>query len=96
MLVNIDTGRMTHAMHALLDNALKYTSRGGHITVSAQLVHSDAAPSTSSLHEDCPDGRSGIDFIRIDVADTGIGIAPVYTLPCTYTTVFTHENARED
>ncbi len=36
--VEIDTGKMMQVLSNLLDNALRYTPKGGHITLSAQQV----------------------------------------------------------
>ena len=57
-----DSNRLEQIFINLLDNAIKFTSEGGEIRISAKAVHSE---------------ELGVgDSIEISVADTGIGIAP--------------------
>jgi signal transduction histidine kinase len=55
LVVRADRPRLRQVLANLLDNALKYTGRGGHVRLAAATA---------------PDG------VRIEVRDTGIGIAP--------------------
>lgn len=57
-----DEGRLVQVLTNLLDNAIKYTPKGGTITVGATLISSLGKPSPP------------VNMIEISVADTGIGI----------------------
>ncbi|MEE3717068.1 GAF domain-containing protein [Tumidithrix elongata RA019] len=58
----LDERRIRQVLINLLNNAVKFTPEGGHITLEAMLV----SPQPSSLQN----------FVQIAVTDTGIGIAP--------------------
>lgn len=58
----------------LVGNALKFTESGGKITLRAYVLPIDAAPSSHSVSStESPDDRKKV---RVEVCDTGIGIAP--------------------
>jgi len=61
--VSLDSERICQVLTNLVSNALKFTPRGGKITVAASAVVNPAAAAPHS-------GR----FLRISVEDTGIGI----------------------
>ncbi|PTM57690.1 sensor histidine kinase [Desmospora activa] len=60
-VVFVDPNRMTQVFLNLLVNALRYTPAGGSVTVTV---------------EEEPEENQGNDFLRVVIADTGIGIAP--------------------
>jgi two-component system phosphate regulon sensor histidine kinase PhoR len=62
--VRVDPTHMGRALMLMLDNAIKFTSSGGQITVGAKaVVAPDDAPST---------WRHG--YVEVSISDTGIGI----------------------
>lgn len=61
-----DDNRVRQIITNLLSNAVKFTSAGGTVTVRCELT--DRAPHDASA--------SGGPWLRVDVEDTGIGIAP--------------------
>lgn len=63
-----DPTELKRALSHLLDNAIKFTPRGGTITVTARKAE-ELGP---SCQPQVPHG----DFVEISVADTGIGIPP--------------------
>jgi two-component system phosphate regulon sensor histidine kinase PhoR len=63
-LINGDQERLVQVLANLLDNAIKYTPEGGHITVSARRITQG-----TSRQGDGP--RHGVELV---VTDTGIGI----------------------
>jgi signal transduction histidine kinase len=66
--INMDSGKIREVISNLMDNALKYTKRGG-VSVRAELT-------TNNMQQTTNDNR----VIRITIADTGIGI-PKEELP---------------
>jgi signal transduction histidine kinase/ActR/RegA family two-component response regulator len=79
--VFIDTYKMSQVLRNLVSNAIKFTPRGGSVTVTARVVLSDAPADTVSNGP----GLFGInkkatvpsaEWLRISVSDSGAGIAP--------------------
>ncbi|MEJ2207734.1 MAG: response regulator, partial [Anaerolineae bacterium] len=66
-----DATRVTQVLTNLVGNAWHYTPEGGQVTVTAQLVH---GPGRDGMGLEGMRGAEG--FVRVDVADTGIGITP--------------------
>src|SRR5262249_5738322 len=68
-LLDADEDRIEQALVNLVDNAIKYTPRGGHVMVSARATDVARTPEGAILT--APDG-----FVEIAVTDTGIGVPP--------------------
>ena len=64
----VDQRRIRQVLINLLNNAVKFTPEGGHITLDVSLQSSPTDPKAG----DSPSQ----DFLRIAIRDTGIGIAP--------------------
>jgi len=67
--LDADEDRLEQALVNLVDNAIKYTPRGGHVTVGARLLDPARAPVGVTLP--AADG-----VVEITVSDTGIGVPP--------------------
>ena len=63
-LVRLDEGRLKQILFNLLSNAVKFSPHGGPVTIAATLLPLPSSP-------------LGVDTVRIDVTDRGIGIGPV-------------------
>jgi two-component system phosphate regulon sensor histidine kinase PhoR len=70
--VHADADRLEQALLNLVDNAIKYTPRGGHVTVTARRLDD----SKSRIKGMRPEGP----IVEIAVSDTGIGV-PEQDLP---------------
>ena len=74
-----DRRQLVSAVHALLENAITYSTEGSVVTVSSVVTtqpdapESDAKPSATSGEEIAP----GSPIVRISVRDTGMGIPTV-------------------
>jgi two-component system phosphate regulon sensor histidine kinase PhoR len=69
--------RMVQAVFNLLDNAVKYTSEGGQVRLSAKIVNRSALGvrrKDEFGERPTADGQRNADFLEISVLDTGIGI----------------------
>jgi len=65
--ITADKRKLKQIMYNLLSNAVKFTPDGGCITISAQ-------PSESKTNADSPSPESTHPELKIEVADTGIGL----------------------
>ena len=61
--VRLDEGRLKQILFNLLSNAVKFSPHGGPVTITVKSLSRTTSP-------------LGVDTVRIDVADRGIGIAP--------------------
>jgi two-component system phosphate regulon sensor histidine kinase PhoR len=66
--LDADRDRLEQALLNLVDNAIKYTPRGGHVHVAARRLRPEEIPDSQA-------GRTGA-FVEVSVADTGIGVPP--------------------
>jgi len=74
LTVPADSKRLRQVLANLVDNAIKYTSSGGRVALSA--------------HREGP-------FVRLDVADTGVGIAP-HDLPHIWDRLYRGDQSRAE
>ncbi len=66
--VLVDARQLGHALHNLIDNALRYTTRGGRVTLTAQAADVPMAPAQV--------GGAASLMVTLAVSDTGPGIPP--------------------
>lgn len=85
VLVLGDADRLRQLLLNLVDNAIKYTPAGGKVTIS--LFCNDDAPPAHDIR------TASTRWVRIDVSDTGIGIAPE-DLPYVFDRFFRSDRAR--
>src|SRR5262249_24475711 len=64
--VTVDARQLGRALHNLLDNALRYTVRGGRVTLTARAADVPAAPAQAT-------GAAPL-MVTLAVSDTGPGI----------------------
>jgi two-component system phosphate regulon sensor histidine kinase PhoR len=66
--IDADADRLEQALLNLVDNAIKYTPKGGHVRVAARRLGPREVPEAHT-------GREA-GFVEIAVADTGVGVPP--------------------
>ncbi len=69
-LVKADARRFDQILSNLISNAIKYTPRGGRISLVAQEA------TEASVPEEQREGLRAGRYVRISIRDTGVGIAP--------------------
>ena len=79
--INIDKHKMSQVLRNIVSNGLKFTPKGGKVTVKAEII-------PSSMIEDMEQtkmnrNKNG-DWFRIQITDTGPGIAKVRRSACAY------------
>jgi two-component system, OmpR family, phosphate regulon sensor histidine kinase PhoR len=67
--LDADQDRLEQAVLNLVDNAIKYTPRGGRVTVRARALAADEVPEVLRRSD-------GPGFCELVVADTGVGVPP--------------------
>jgi signal transduction histidine kinase len=74
--VCVDVEQITRALSNLVSNALRYTSEGGTITLSARLETKDERPKTKDIDDVAASFvLRPSSFVSLEVRDTGAGIA---------------------
>jgi len=68
LVTSFDADKLEKIVNNLLSNALKFTGKGGHVSVNLSLVF-------DSDDDDLEEARSDKQFIEISVRDTGTGIS---------------------
>ncbi|MFZ5518086.1 MAG: two-component regulator propeller domain-containing protein [Candidatus Zhuqueibacterota bacterium] len=69
ILVFVDQEKIENIFYNLLSNAIKFTPHGGKVHVRMSL-----SPTSAGDGADAPGKMPGLDYVRITVEDTGIGI----------------------
>jgi len=82
-LINIDKQKIAQVVRNLLSNALKFTPRGGRITIKATVIlvaaidrYAEVTPAHTSLGPSA-DCSLSPPYFRFEVTDTGPGISAV-------------------
>lgn len=78
--LQFDSFKVQQIVSDFLENARKYTPKGGTVWISAELYHWDHVSREDGRTQDArpPGSREELNSIRITVADTGPGIAAEY------------------
>ena len=78
--IPVDAAALSRALSHLLENAVKFTPPGGHVTVGALRTHGLPRPATDAQ---APHGQAAADarsrpedYVELTVQDTGVGIPP--------------------
>jgi signal transduction histidine kinase len=91
-----DGDRLAQVFTNLLDNALKYTSEGDRVQVTAQLLKAQPRPRRGGLlvrPDDTTMVGVRVDFVEVSIADTGRGI-PAADLPRIFERFYQADKAR--
>lgn len=90
LVVQGDGQRLKQLLLNLVDNAIKYSPPGGHVSLGLTTVKRDTSIATKTSSEA---GAAGGDFAEITVQDTGIGI-PAEALPRIFERFYRADQAR--
>ncbi len=75
-IVTVDERKIKQILYNLLSNAVKFTPEGGNIQLTAELIYVRMKHGLGQIQSDLNYEQKGSQkFIRISVADTGIGLA---------------------
>jgi signal transduction histidine kinase len=79
--VDIDAPKISQVVRTLVYNAIRFTQRGGLVSVSCSYIEAnrdhDCSKSSSSEHSKEADGKGKVGTIRVEVKDTGCGMSAV-------------------
>ena len=71
--IDTDRCKLTQVLRNLISNGLKFTPKGGQVTVSVKLVDDGAVTTTGVIEQKAGNQKSYV----VAVTDTGVGISKV-------------------